>query len=111
MRMFLAALLVIAPITGCATLPEPGTVADQTTMDERGRIAFGLAYVTASRLGNPLSRVGIIDRTRFRELDRRGYAALVRVRQAYAAGNATDYRLATAELQRIITEINSLVGE
>lgn len=111
MKMFLAALLVITPITGCATVPQPGAVADQTRMDEHGRIAFGLAYVTASRLGNALSRVGIIDRTRFRELDRRGYAALVRVRRAYSASNATDYAAATAELQRIINEINGMVGE
>ena len=113
MKRLLAIPLLFA-LTACpgplSNVPPPGQIADQTRMDEQGRIAFGLAYVTASRLGNALSRAGAIDRERFQALDRQAYSALLRVRSAYAAGNASDYASAAAELQRIIGDINNLVG-
>lgn len=112
MRRLLVVPLLFA-LTACPepfNVPPPSTVSDQTRMDEVGRMGVGLAYVTASRLGNALSRAGVIDRARFQELDRRAYAVLLRVRAAYAAGNADDYRTAARELEIIIGDINNLVG-
>ena len=107
-KLLLAAALAVLPLGGCATIPVPGAVADQIVMDEQGRITAGLLYVTASRLGNALCPSGSGCRRDFQQLDAVAYSALERVRAAYAAGNADDYRQAYVELQRAVSGINLL---
>lgn len=113
-KLAIIACVALSPmLTACPAaldLPPPKAVADQTIMDEQGRIALGLAYVTASRLGNALFPTGNPNRPRFQQLDAAAYAALQRARAAYAAGNSASYRQAAAELQTIIGDINNLVG-
>lgn len=112
-KMKIALALSTAPLMMACPgpyVPPPSSVADHTRMDEVGRTGIGLAYVTASRLGNALSQAGGIDRAAFQSLDNRGYAVLLRVRAAYAAGNSDDYQAAVNELKLIIEDINNLVG-
>lgn len=108
MRSVVLALALALSAAGCTTIPAPGTVADQTVMDEQGRITAGLLYVTASRLGNALCPSGAGCRRDFQQLDAVAYSALERVRAAYAAGNAADYAQAYTELQRAVSGINLL---
>lgn len=111
MRGLLLAAAALALGACVPSLPEsPGSVANQTRLDEQARIAAGLAYVTASTLGNRLSRAGLIDRQRFQALDAAAFSALQRVREAYAAGNAASYTAALAQLHSLISGINALAG-
>lgn len=104
------ALCVPLPIAGCALTP-PVEYADRTIADERTAVALELSYATASRAGTALARAGIIASDKWRELDGKAYSALLAVRSAYQAGNATDYASAVAEMQAAIAEINALLGK
>ena len=93
-----------------ASIPvKPGQVADRTTLDERLATGVTVSYTAASRLGTALASAGLIDKARFKALDNQGYAAVLAVRAAYDAGNATSYVAAIDRVNAAVAGINSLV--
>ena len=115
----LPALLALS-LCGCASLglasgapPNPASVANATTLDERGAIAVEIAYQAAARATEALTDAGLIEgaaATRIAELDRKAFTAVQAARRAYDAGNATSYadairsaRTEIASLLRLIT--------
>ena len=107
-RLIAAALLLALP--ACATLPTaPAAVADKTVLDEKIGIAATVGYTAASTLGNRLSRLGVIPRAQFQALDQRGYDAVIAIRAAYLAGNATNYLAAIEQAKAATAAIGGLV--
>lgn len=104
------ALTCLLALSACTLPPiQPATVANATTLDERTGIAATTGYTAASVLGNRLSRAGIIDRARFKALDNQGYAAVLAIRAAYDAGNATGYAEAITKANAAVDAIKGLV--
>lgn len=109
-RWTIAAALATAALQGCAHFPTaPLAAADRSILDERIGIGAELAYTTATKLGTVLAQAGLIDKTKFKALDNDAYTALHSVRQAYQAGNATDYASAVQHVQTAVLKINALV--
>lgn len=107
-RLSVAAALLA--LSACATLPAaPVVVADKTVLDEKVGIAATVGYTAASTLGNRLSRLGVIPRAQFQALDQRGYDAVLAIRTAYLAGNATNYLEAVERAKAATAAIGGLV--
>lgn len=107
-RLYLAALPLA--LMGCATLPSvptsPGVVADSTILDEQTALATELAYQAAATALLTATRAGIIPasaKPAVRAADQRAYAAVLAVRAAYLAGNASGYAAAVAEARGALT--------
>ena len=117
-RLFIPALAVLC-LGACAGLgavpslpPNPATVADQTTLDERGAIAVEIAYQAAARATEALTDAGLIEgeaATRVAQIDRRAFAAVQTARRAYDAGNATSYADALREARAEIAALLRLI--
>jgi hypothetical protein len=97
------------PVIDAAVPIKPADVASKTTLDERLGIGATIGYTAASRLGTALARAGLIDKTRFKALDAKGYAAITAVKAAYDAGNATSYTAAIDRVNAAVADINTLV--
>lgn len=105
--MIVAASMALA---SCAAhIPSPSTVANATVLDEDLGIGAEVAYTTAAKLGTALAKGGVIDREQFKAADARAYRALLALRAAYRAGNATNYLSAAAEVYATVAEIRALV--
>jgi len=102
MRLLFAVSAALA-LAGCnlsalgSLPPTPAQAADRTILDEQGALTVELAYSAVRLAVETGVDVGIIrgaNATRFAELDRRAYAAVLAVRAAYRAGNADSYAAA-----------------
>lgn len=100
---------VAGPVLDATVPGKPADVADKTTLDERLAIGATVSYTAASRLGTALASAGLIDKERFKALDRQGYAAVLAVKAAYDAGNATSYTVAIDRVNATVAAINTLV--
>lgn len=106
----LALLALLCALPACATVPtSPAAVADNTLIDEKVGIAATIGYTAASTLGNRLSRLGVINRAQFQALDQKGYDAVLAIRAAYLAGNASSYLLAVEQAKAATAAIGGLV--
>lgn len=95
-----------------AGVPPPVTVADRTTIDEKTVIAFEKSVTLAANLATIAVKAGAIrgdnlDRLSALEVQAKG--AVRRVRAAYAAGNATSYKAAIADLSTALDGLSSLI--
>lgn len=117
-RLTLVACAALA-LAGCmpegsASLPgAPAEVADQTVLDERGATAAELAYKAARLAGEMAVDAGLIEGDRARQvaaLDNTAFAALGKVRAAYAAGNAASYDAALSEFNLTIADLVAVVS-
>ena len=106
----IAAAVLSASLPGCSTIPaSPATVSDRTILDERVGIGAELAYTTATKLGTVLATAGLIDKEKFKALDRDAYTSLRAVRAGYQAGNAKVYADSITRVQEAVRAINQLV--
>ncbi len=121
MIRLLLPLIAAALLSGCAGLggivsglpSGPSTVADQTTLDERGAIAVELAYQAANKAAEALTDAGLIegaDATRVAEIDRKAFAAVQAARRAYDTGNAATYADAIREARSEIATLLHLLN-
>lgn len=115
-RLFTLALLCALP--ACAPLdtipPAPAAVANKTVLDEQGALAAELAYKAARIAIETGVDAGLIrgaTATRIAALDAKAYAALGVVRQAYRAGNATNYAAALMTARAAVADLLTLTGK
>ncbi len=111
-----AAAFCLCACTGLGAVsslpPNPGTVADQTTLDERGAIAVEIAYQAAAQATEALTDAGLIDgaaAVRVAEIDRKAFAAVQAARRAYDVGNAASYADAIREARAEIAALLRLI--
>lgn len=94
-------------------VPPPVTVADRTSLDERGLLALELAY-KAARIAVEISVdtkvVWGATAARVADYDQQAFLALSVARGAYRTGNASSYRTALDEAQAAISQLLSLTG-
>jgi hypothetical protein len=110
MRSIFAAL-ALASLSACNFgVASPGTVAAKSTLDEKAGITAETTYVAVSKMGVALVTFGALDKARFKALDADAYGALLAVRAAYQAGNATDYARAISRLNAAVGQIGLLLN-
>lgn len=106
-----ALLLACALLGGCpspALLPPPSTLANRTTLDERGAIRVEQLYQAAALVAVEADRLGLVPaaaRARIAAADARAYAAVQAVRAAYDVGNAPGYAAALARAEAAKTAL------
>lgn len=108
-----AALMLGACAGLGVSAPGPATIAERTTLDERGLLGAELAYKSARTLAEAGADAGLIGpklAADIAQVDAKLYGALKRAREAYAAGNAATFEGALAEAAPLITELWALVG-
>lgn len=108
-RFLIAVALCLVPLAACVPSESPATTANATVLDEQVGIGTEAAYTAAATLGTALAQAGVIDRAKFKTLDRQAYDALLVVRRAYAAGNAADYATAATRVYAAVAQIKALV--
>lgn len=112
-RLALAIAALSLGLGACTPTPPltPSSVANQTKLDEQVGLTVTLAYTAAARAAALAIKTGLVkDKAtiaRIGELDKRAYAAVLGVRAAYQAGNATDYLSALTQAR---TAIAALLG-
>jgi len=108
LRFILAAFLMV-PFAACSQLTTPQNIAQQTVLDEKVKNGAELSYQFATKFGRMLAQNGLIDKDKFKASDNLAFAALGRVRAAYAAGNADNFNTAIEELNIALAGIDKLV--
>lgn len=103
---------VAATTADAAGVPPPVTYADRSTLDEKGAIAAETAFTLAAKAAALAIRADIISDpamiVKVGDLRRKAYAALLQVRRAYRAGNATSYRAAFQEFLAALATFNEV---
>lgn len=79
------------------------------TVGSQAVVAADATYVAASKFGETMVKLGKLDKTRFKDLDNRAYAALLAVRAARNSANATDVTTATANLSTAVAALYAAV--
>lgn len=109
------ALLLVLALAGCQPLvstPAPATYAGATVLDEKGAIGAEKAFTFAAKAATVAIRSGLVsDPARLTQIEAvrgKAYAALLNIRRAYRAGNATSYAAAFAEFDLALTTLNEL---
>lgn len=106
-------LLALAPLalatSGCALLnaPGPGTVADQTIVDERAALGVETIYSGWRAFVETGVDLGLIKgdmAARMQDYDTRIYAYVRVARQAYDTGNTASYNEAVAAATNLVAE-------
>lgn len=97
-------LIAALSLSACNTIPSNpvAPIAQATTLDEKAATAFELAYTAAARSAVLARQAKLISDQRWpviQEYDRRAYTALLAVRAAYKAGNATSVAIALAQAE------------
>lgn len=108
-----AALVACSPATLVGLPASPQAAANLTIRDEQGLLAVELAYKAARIAVEVYADTGRCTgacATRFRDLNRRAYAAVGAARAAYRAGNATGYFAALAEARTLANDLLSVTG-
>jgi hypothetical protein len=115
--IILAPLLLLASCAGLGSLltppASPAAVANTTTLDEQAALGVELAYKAARTAVEVGVDAGLIKGTRatqFAELDNKAFNAVVIVRRAYRAGNATDYATGLSQARLAVADLLSLVS-
>lgn len=100
MKRLLTALVAMAVVAACApglvssTLPAPVEYANRTAMDEQAALGVELGYKAFREVLELGVQTGVIKGARATAAaaaDRRAYAALLVVREAYKTANAGDF--------------------
>lgn len=115
MKRLIPLVLVLA-LPGCslgALMQPPATHANATVLDEKLAIGVELAYQAAAQAILAVNDVRPFSpalKARIQAADRKAYEAVVAVRAAYRAGNASSYSMAAAEAQSAIAALLQLIG-
>lgn len=108
------ALTACGPLAMMAGIPAaPAAVANRSTLDEQAALSVELAYqasVTAIRFANRTGALSAENKQRAADLDNQAYRAVLAVRSAYDAGNATSYGAASAKAQAAVRDLLALIG-
>lgn len=119
-RLLLATCLAFA-LCSCGVTPAitggPVTVADQTKLDEQLGLTITLAYTgtakaaglaieAAAATGHPLSNATL---DRINAARAKAYALVTATRQAYLAGNSTNYLTAATQARQAIADLLAVV--
>ena len=114
--LILAAALSLSscqPATLVGLPASPQAAADRTTLDEQALQLVELSY-KAARIAVEIyvdsGQCTGACATRFRDLNRRAYAAVLAARTAYRAGNATGYLAALREARSLADQLLTLTG-
>lgn len=106
--------LTLPSCTGLAALAGgPAPVANATVLDEKLAIGVELAYQAVTRAilaANDARPFSPELKERVKLADRKAYEAVVAVRAAYRAGNASSYSMAAAEAQAAIAALLQLLA-
>ena len=109
----LASFSLVASTGGCVTgAGTPSVYADKTVIDEQVGVSTELAYKASRLLTETAVDAGLLkgaNATKAAALDNKAFAALVAMRTAYGAGNATDYITAAAQAQNAVAQIIAVV--
>lgn len=115
--MLAMALVLPLALAGCASFNPgegPRTYADQTLVDEQAGYAITTAYTAAAEAASLAIETGLVTDpeaiTRIGQLNDRAYAFVLGVRQAYEAGNSTDYVTALREARMAIDDLVAAVS-
>lgn len=108
-RIALALCLALPACHFGSVLTNGSTPANATTLDEKLGVGAEATYQTGNKLGAALVTAGLMDKAKFKDADNKAYTALLAVRAAYKAGNATDYATAVAQVNAAVAEIRALV--
>lgn len=116
MRRLLVSAVAALALAGCGfNLPQvatPSTVANATVLDEQVGRGAELAYKlgrTVLELAVDTGRVKGATAAKAQDLNRKAYAALLVMRTAYRAGNATGYKQAAAEVGSLVAQLHALI--
>lgn len=114
MKRLLIAVSLALVLPGCTpgAINSPGSVANATVLDEQSALGAELAYKAARIAMETAVDAGLIKGARATQvaaLDNRAYAAVVAVRAAYRAGNASAYTTAAIEARRAVTGLLSAI--
>lgn len=111
LSMFALALLTPMLLAGCnlsSTLPPPSSVsgASHSVLDEQTGVLVTDAYTAASLAASLAIKTGVVSKPatvrKIGELDNRAYTAVLAVRSAYQAGNASSYNSAIADARAAV---------
>lgn len=81
MKRIALLIALCAPLAACTTAP----VASVSQVAEKGETAYNDTYIAASKTGEALVKLGVLDKATYKALDQRAYDISVKV----AAGQAT----------------------
>ncbi len=118
MRKLILALALSASLTACTVVDTatggPVAAANQTKLDEQVGLTVTLAYTAAARAATLAIQTGFIKDqatiARIGELNTRAYAAVLAVRDAYAAGNSAGYLSGVSQARAAIGDLLAAVG-
>jgi len=98
----------VAGAAEAASLPAPGAVADETTVDEQALLRLELAYKAVRTAVEAAVDVGVISgpvAARIAVADNKAFHWLSLARSAYDTGNAASYRNALTQAEAAIGAI------
>jgi hypothetical protein len=116
---FQASIVAMACLTlpACSTLsqipPSPASAAQTTVLDEQAALGVEMAYQAAALSLRTGLRAGLIKgdtATKARAADAKAYTAVLAVRAAYDAANATDYGEALARARESVGALIALAN-
>lgn len=79
------------------------------TAGSQAVVAADATYVAASKFGETMVKLDKLDKTKFKDLDNRAYAALLAVRAAKNSATATDITTATTNLSAAVAALYAAV--
>lgn len=118
MKKIIVAAMMALSLQGCALMsaltapPAPVEAANRTILDEQVALSIEFAYQASAQAIGVAADAGLLRGDNARkaaEIDRKAYRAVVAVRAAYDAGNATSYGAAAVNARAAIAELLSLV--
>lgn len=118
MKKIIVAVIMALSLQGCALMsaltatPAPAQVANRTALDEQVALSIEFAYQASAQAIGVAADAGLLrgeNARRAAEIDRNAYRAVLAVRAAYDAGNATSYGAAAVNARAAIAELLALL--
>lgn len=116
-RLLIAMAAASVALSACGTtgqLPGPSALADRTTLDEKLGLTFTLGYTAAARAAALAITSGLVKDqatiARIGRLDNQLYAAVMKVRGLYLAGNAATYQAAVDQANSLLAQLTAASG-
>lgn len=104
-----ACLVMVGCADGQSSAYIPGDAASAAAVDAGAAIAAETAYAAVAMTGAKLVEARVIDKERFRAIDRTAWYYIQAERQAYAAGNERDFIGAQAGIEQSVRDMQALI--
>ena len=91
----------------------PVSTADATKLDEQTMLSAESLYLATNTLAQTafdLGRLSVDQRAKVKAADQKAYNALLVLRSAYRAGNASSYFAALGELTKASEQVSAIIG-